>query len=289
MIAKLFFLIWIFLKKHFSMTEYYFKVSLKILGTQGISGRPRIESQQPGILSAILDIVSHGSLSHEKRQIDLLRCVSTLNDLKLKLEERGFTIKRGALYLRVLPKRIDSVEGRRHVITVPVKLLKPRNVFHVSHKDTQFAIANNRFVEELASLLGPNEVIYLSTDDKSRVPLGITAANKQSTILMHYEYRVTLPDHDFVKAERHKLIPSVTAGITIKPNCFGDPSAVTHSGPTYVAIRSGKHDSSTALTHGFDFETILNLPDFESITKFEGKLKPVAIIATDGGPDENCR
>ena len=35
-----------------------------------------------------------------------------------------------------------------------------------------------------------------------------TAANKQSPLLMHVEYKVKLPD--WVIASRHKLIPSVS-------------------------------------------------------------------------------
>lgn len=92
----------------------------------------------------------------------------------------------------------------------------------------------------MSSLLGPDEVAFLSQDDKARVAIGITAANKQAPLLMHLEYRVTLPDHDWVVANRHKLIPSVYAGIHIKPNGMGQREAVGYSGPTYVAIRSGK-------------------------------------------------
>jgi len=35
---------------------------------------------------------------------------------------------------------------------------------------------------------------------------------------MYMEYSVRLPDHDWVVAQRHKLIPSVYAGIVIKPS-----------------------------------------------------------------------
>ena len=51
-------------------------------------------------------------------------------------------------------------------------------------------------------------------DDK--VSTGLTAANKQEPLLVHMEYRVSLPDHDWVVAARHKLIPSVYAGIRIE-------------------------------------------------------------------------
>ncbi len=53
----------------------------------------------------------------------------------------------------------------------------------------------------------------MSLDDKSHVPIGLSAANKQAPLLMHLEYRVKLPDHDWVVAAGHKLIPSVYAGI----------------------------------------------------------------------------
>jgi hypothetical protein len=51
---------------------------------------------------------------------------------------------------------------------------------------------------------------------KKRVPIGLTAANKQSLLLMHVEYSVSLSDHDWVVAEKHKLILLVYAGIQIQ-------------------------------------------------------------------------
>ena len=64
---------------------------------------------------------------------------------------------------------------------------------------------------------------------------------------MHTDYKVTLPDHDFVVAKAHKLIPSVIAACKIEENAL-NRCGVTYSGPTYVAIRSAKHHSSTALS-----------------------------------------
>ncbi|KZR95939.1 Uncharacterized protein APZ42_009998, partial [Daphnia magna] len=124
------------------------------------------------------------------------------------------------------------------------------------------------------------EVCFVSQDDKCRVPIGLTAANKQSPLLMHVEYRVSLPDHDWVVAEKHKLIPSVYAGIQIHPNGFGNRECVNYSGPTYIAIRSGKHSSSTALSHAMDFEKLLNLKEFAEITRcgLDQLVKPIVIF-----------
>lgn len=64
---------------------------------------------------------------------------------------------------------------------------------------------------------GTSGGFFLFQDDKSRVPLGITAANAQSPMLMHLEYRVTLPDHDWVVAERHKLMLQYMPESTLPP------------------------------------------------------------------------
>ena len=71
---------------------------------------------------------------------------------------------------------------------------------------------------------------------------------------------------------------------------MGKIEAVSYSGPTYIAIRSGKHCSSTALSHGLDFERLLSIPEFDVIMKdTSGNVKLVGITIVDGGPDENPR
>lgn len=254
-------------------------------------GRPRIEVDQPELLKAIVDIAIHGSAAHENRRSDVYRSIKTLDELTNQLQLDGFTVSRSGIYLRLLPKRSSSLEGRRqrHVTTVPVKLIRAQNDMHLKHVDGRFCAANIRCLEELSSFLGPLEVCFLSQDDKARVPIGLTAANKQSPLLMHVEYRVTLPDHDWVVAAKHKLIPSVYAGISIEKNGFGKVESVGYSGPTYIAIRSGKHSSSTAYSHGLDFERLLEIPEFNPITKFANTVKPIVIFIVDGGPDENPR
>lgn len=79
---------------------------------------------------------------------------------------------------------------------------------------------------------------------------------------MHLDYRVRLPDHDWVVAEKHKLIPSVNAFIQIKPGMPGNLKAVTHSGPTFTTIRSGIHSQSTAYSHAKDLDTVVISPNF---------------------------
>lgn len=182
-----------------------------------------------------------------------------------------------------------GLEGKRHVETVPVCWIRAQNDAHSKHIDMHFCTATIKHLEELKSILGPND-FFKSQDDKSRFPIGLTAVNKPAPLLMHVEYRVSLPDHDWVVASKHKLIPSVYAAIEIKQNRIGNPESVTYSGPTYVAIRSGKHASSSALAHGIDFDK-LQLPEFDFFSKsgIDKSTKPVNIFTVDGGPDENPR
>ena len=54
-------------------------------------------------------------------------------------------------------------------------------------------------------------------------------------------------------------------GIIIKEKTMGQKETVTHSGPIYIAIPSGKHNSSTAKTHAMDLEKLAKLDDFKTI------------------------
>ena len=253
-------------------------------------GRRRLEHDQNDLLRTIIDIAMYGASAEERRRCEIVRTCRTLDDLHKALTERGYNLSRSSTYLRLLPRKSNSFEGKRHVVTVPVKLSRPEADHHKAHPDQDFCVATIRALQTIASLLGPDQVFYLSQDDKARVPLGLTAASKQAPILMHMEYKVSLPDHDFVIASGHKLIPSVYACCVIEDSLKGEPRSVTYSGPTYVAIRSAKYSSSTTCTHFIDFERLKSMSSFEKLLKnAEDQVKPVVIISTDGGPDENPR
>ena len=253
-------------------------------------GRPRLEAEQPELLKAIADLAIFGASAEERRRCEIVRTIHTLSELTDKLIELGFNISRSATYIRLLPRRVDTRQAKRHVVTVPVKLSRPEADHHKAHQDQYFSVGSIRSLETVASVLGPHSVTFLSQDDKARVPLGLTAANKQAPLLMHVEYKISLPDHDFLVAARHKLIPSVYAICEVKPNEMGRPEAVSYSGPTYIAIRSGKHSSSTATSHAQDLDSLLTLEPFHKFMKNgDDAVKPVLIISSDGGPDENPR
>ncbi|CAG8562824.1 33362_t:CDS:2, partial [Racocetra persica] len=66
---------------------------------------------------------------------------------------------------------------------------------------------------------------------------------------------------------------------------YRNAEAITYSGPTFIRIHSSKHDTSTAYSHGKDFDDIMNDERLHNFTKTEdGQTKPVILILTDGAP-----
>lgn len=141
----------------------------------------------------------------------------TLDDLHNELREnRGLILSSKATYLRLLPRNYSTVEGKSHVTTVSVRLCIPQNNQRRAHTDSEFCKMTINHLKELSATWSSQDVVFLSVADKCRVPIGITAAKNQSPLIMHLDYRFRLPDHDFVKSTRHKLIPSVYAGLVLK-------------------------------------------------------------------------
>ncbi|CAF3242012.1 unnamed protein product [Rotaria sp. Silwood2] len=249
------------------------------------TGRPRVEEQCPDLLQIIEEIAKAGGASDDRRRSATIRPCLTLDDLREKIKQRGYDIKRTTLYYRLLPHRASSIDGRRHVYTAPVRLRRAQNDDHGRHEDGHFATATIRYAKDLASIFGNDCVFYLSQDDKCKVPLGLPAAKIQASMVMHLNYRIRLPDHDWIVAPRHQLIPSVYAACLLSED--GD---LGYSGPTYIAIRSSKHDLSTAVSHALDFDRLVCLNEFENVARDEtGQVKPIVIVTVDGGPDENPR
>ena len=239
---------------------------------------------------AICRIAIPGSAAHERRRNEVIRTVKSLDQLTEALHQEGYDLKRSSVYLHLLPKNSRTIEGKRHVYTAPVKLFKAQNSKHASHVSTRFARSSIKALEEIATILGPEEVVFHSMDDKAKVPIGITVAEKQTPLLMHMEYQVTLPHHDFIVGSRHKLIPSVVGDMKVVKSKQLTNDGVTYSGPTYIAIRSAKHSGFSAFHHLQDMNKARSLPEFtESFQNQQSKEKKVMIVTVDGGPDENPR
>ena len=63
-------------------------------------GRARVEEQCPDLLQIIEEIAKVGGASDDRRRSELIRPCLTLDDLREKIRQRGYDIKRTTLYYR---------------------------------------------------------------------------------------------------------------------------------------------------------------------------------------------
>ena len=177
----------------------------------------------------------------------MVRTVKTLDDLTNAVHSLGYIVSRSALYLRLLPRSQTSIQGRKHVSTLPVKLVRPQNDLRRKHPDRMFCSESSKAADAIAKYLGPKACLYISLDDKSSVPLGRTAAKVQAPILMSVKAKVR--PLEFSRSQLSTW-PSSSSGIL----CHS--AVLHHEGPgvaycreTCVAIRSSKHNNGSAFSH----------------------------------------
>lgn len=217
-------------------------------------GRPRIEKQYDNLIEAIVDCVNGDAAAQGRRRDEALCSTTTIDQLQSRLSVvHNIDIKRSTLYTRLLPRASATIEGRRHFNCAPIRTCSIQRIKRSEHPDQHFAMASIKHFKGLAELFGPNSIFIFAQDDKARVPIGVPAIQRPVRVTMHVQYKLTLPDHDFVIADRHKLIPSIYGALEVQNG------SVTYNGPTYCAIRSGKHDKSTAMSHKTDFEELIKL------------------------------
>ena len=85
-----------------------------------------------------------GAGADSRRRIGVLNSCKKLDDLHAAFRKEGYFDIRQTLYLRLIPRRADSQEGKRHVTTVPVKLRKGKNTLRNSHAEANFTYAIKR-------------------------------------------------------------------------------------------------------------------------------------------------
>ena len=156
-----------------------------------VTGKGTPESDRPHkvdsaeLIEAICRIAIPGSAAHERRRNKVIRTVKTLDQLTEALNYEGYDLKRSSVDLYLLQ---EILEHWRESDTYPQHLSNFANPKNSSHISTTFAQSSVRALEEIAATLGPEEVIFNSIDDKAKVPIGITAAKKQTPLPMDMEY-----------------------------------------------------------------------------------------------------
>ena len=123
-------------------------------------GKPAITVDQPDLLDAIVRIASIGAAASDRRRSKELRSCKTLDDLQKSLVAQGYSLSRSATYLRLLPRKSSSLEDKRHIKTVPVKLIQANNTVHERHQDAAFAFASMAYLDEICATFGPGACFF---------------------------------------------------------------------------------------------------------------------------------
>ena len=195
------------------------------------------------------------------------------------MNHEGFELKRSTVYLHLLPQNHKTAEGKKHVTTATVKLYKSQTQSMLCIHQQSLPVHQIRSPEELAAILGPAEVTFHSKDDKAKVSIGLTTVSKQAPLFMHMEYQVTLSDHDFVVAPKHKLIPYGIGDVRLVKSKDLTNDAVTYSCATYIRTRSAKHSE---FAHFQDMMRVRSLPEFgPSFQTDRNEEKKIMIVTID--------
>ena len=112
------------------------------------------------LIKTIAQLALVGSSADPHRRTEVINTPKTLNDLTEKLQTIGFALKRSSVYLRLITRRKDTTEGKRHKKVANIKLCKAQSLERKKNPDRWFAAATMKHVEELAVLMGKKQCDY---------------------------------------------------------------------------------------------------------------------------------
>ena len=92
---------------------------------------------------------------------------------------------------------------------MPVELLRPEVSLRKKNLGRMYPKSFTNDMLLVRKLFDPQAVLFISYDDKDKATLVLAAATLQAPILVNLEYKLGLPDHNFVVGARHNLISSV--------------------------------------------------------------------------------
>ncbi|CAB4484289.1 unnamed protein product [Rhizophagus irregularis] len=117
-----------------------------------------------------------------------------------------------------------------------------------SHVDEHYCLTSVKGVKTFA-LAFPQDVVLISQDDKAKVLLRIAAVGRTFKTIQATNEPVSIPDYDFSKAIKHKLIPSVyllinpsDTGIELDAFAYGKHLESINGKVTIVNEDLGRHN-----------------------------------------------
>ncbi|CAF1119590.1 unnamed protein product [Adineta steineri] len=235
-----------------------------------------IDNVSPDLLQTIEEIARIGGVSDNNNTIN--QPCTTLDELRDKIKQRNFEIRRSSHYYRLIPGGAFTEDGKKHVISSAVRLRRLQGIEQTKHQDCHFVSATLKYVKDLAGTFGNDCVFYIVQDNKASIRIGRPAARGHSPLIMRLDYQMsTVNSSPIPSSTPYQLKPTVYASCIID-----ELGAVTNSGPTYVSIRSMKHDRTNIDCEENDFDTIVKLKEFEKTARNHiGEVKPIIIMNVD--------
>jgi hypothetical protein len=153
--------------------------------------------------------------------------------------------------------------------------------------DEHYCRASVKQLKDIASYLVPDVCVLISQDDKAKIPLGVAAVSRTFHCFQSISSPLTVPDHDFPIANKHKIIPSFYLFLASAKQ-FDEEDPVPRK--LACVTRGQLFTSTSAQTHLTDLSNMMKSDcDIQKLTLRNGVAKPVYFFITDGGPDENPR
>ena len=162
--------------------------------------------------------------------------------------------------------------------------------------DCHFVSATLRHIRDLAGTFGNECVLYLIQDRKASIRIGRPSARGHSPFIMHLDYQISSTDSAPIPLSRgaHQLKPTYDKYFFVNLNtcslfsrvyaaCVMDETGlIGFAGPTYISIRSAKHDQFTTESEDMDFDCVVKLKEFDRTARNHvGTVKPIIVMSVD--------
>ncbi|CAF2145043.1 unnamed protein product [Rotaria magnacalcarata] len=236
------------------------------------------DNVSPDLLHTIEEIARLGGVSDANHRLPNNKPCTSLDDLRDKIKERGYEIRRSSAFYRLIPAGAFSEDGKKHVTSSAVRLRKVQAIEQLKHEDCHFVSGTLQYIKDLAGTFGNDCVFYLVQDNKASIRIGRSAARGSAPLIMRLDYQISTANSTPIPASvRHQFKPIVYASCILDEN-----GTITNAGPTYIAVRSAKHDQTIINCEETDFDRVVKLKEFERTARNHvGEIKPIIIMNVD--------
>ncbi|CAF1070651.1 unnamed protein product [Rotaria sp. Silwood1] len=240
--------------------------------------RVQIDNVCPDLIQTIEEIARIGGAADSNPRLVNISPCGSLDELRIKIKERGFEIRRSSNFYRLIPSGTFTDDGKKHINSKAVRLRKIHDIELPKHEDFHFVNASLRHIKDLAGTFGNECVFYVVEDKKASIRIGRPSARGHSPFILHVDYQISTTNSTPIPPTvPHQLKPTVYASCIID-----DTGLIGVSGPTYISIRSAKHDRFTVDYEDMDFDCMIKLKEFEKTARNHiGNIKPIIVMCVD--------